>query len=123
MLLVEAELLEGQGFRVEVVNMRFVKPLDRRLVQSVATRIPTIVTVEDNVIQGGFGAAVLEELQQIGMTHVGVKLHGLPDGFVDHGTPEELYRMLRLDGQGIAEVTKAFLESRAEQGSARLVEL
>lgn len=106
-----AELLAKEGIEAEVVNMRFVKPLDDDLVRSVASRINSLVTVEDNVTNGGFGSAVLESLSRQGITNVLVKLHGLPDAFVDHGTPQELHRILKLDPEGIAAVTREFLSS------------
>ncbi|OGU69955.1 MAG: 1-deoxy-D-xylulose-5-phosphate synthase [Ignavibacteria bacterium RIFCSPLOWO2_02_FULL_55_14] len=117
-----AELLTKEGIEAEVVNMRFVKPLDLDIVSSIAARIPNFLTIEDNVIQGGFGSAVLEGLQSIGSTDTAVKLHGLPDDFVEHGTPQELYHMLKLDAPGIAEVAKAFLASRQQSGSFALAE-
>ena len=119
--LTAAEDLARQGVEAEVVHMRFVKPLDRRLLQSVATRIPNIVTIEDNVIAGGFGSAVLEELQHIGMSHVAVRTHGHPDTYVEHGSPAELYRILKLDAPGIAEVVKDFIESRRDVNSQEFV--
>jgi 1-deoxy-D-xylulose-5-phosphate synthase len=107
-----AALLESEGVSAEVVNMRFVKPLDLTVLESIVHRFDSIVTVEDNVIQGGFGSAVLEGLQTIGATHCSVKLHGLPDTFIDHGSPAELYRLCKLDAKGITEVTREFLRSK-----------
>jgi 1-deoxy-D-xylulose-5-phosphate synthase len=106
-----ASLLEPEGINAEVVNMRFVKPLDLAMLESIARRFDSIVTVEDNVIQGGFGSAVLEALQTIGASHCSVKLHGLPDKFVEHGSPAELYKLCGLDAKGIADVTRGFLKS------------
>lgn len=107
-----AALLEQEGIQAEVVNMRFVKPLDIEMLESIARRFDAIVTVEDNVIQGGFGSAVLEALQTVGATHVAVKLHGLPDKFIDQGSPSELYKICRIDAKGIAEITQEFLTSK-----------
>ncbi len=115
-----ADLLAKEGIEAEVVNMRFVKPLDDDLVKSVASRINTLVTVEDNVTNGGFGSAVLESLSRQGITNVSVKLHGLPDTFVDHGTPQELHRILKLDAEGIAAVTREFLSSTAGKSAYEL---
>jgi 1-deoxy-D-xylulose-5-phosphate synthase len=116
-----AELLAADVIEAEVVNMRFVKPIDDDLVRSVAQRIDTFVTVEDNVIDGGFGSAVLESLSKQALTHVAVKLHGLPNDFVEHGTPNELYQMLKLDAQGIAQVVREFLHSRENAGTPQLI--
>jgi 1-deoxy-D-xylulose-5-phosphate synthase len=106
-----AELLREDGIDAEVVNMRFVKPLDEILLQSLAQRISVFMTVEDNVVQGGFGSGVLETLSRLGISHVAVKVHGLPDEFIEHGTPEELHRILKLDAAGIAETAKKHLNT------------
>jgi 1-deoxy-D-xylulose-5-phosphate synthase len=103
-----AELLEAEGLSVEVVNMRFVKPLDERLLADVAARHTRVVTVEDNVITGGFGGAVAEAFAALGATHLRLRLHGLPDAFVDHGSPAELARDTALDTPGIAAVVRSF---------------
>ncbi|MGB2868243.1 MAG: 1-deoxy-D-xylulose-5-phosphate synthase [Bacteroidota bacterium] len=117
-----AELLAQDGIEAEVVNMRFVKPLDEELIRSLARRFNSIVTVEDNVIQGGFGSAVLEAISRNGLTDVALKLHGLPDDFVEHGSPKELYQLLKLDGPGVAGITKEFLTSRHGRTALELVE-
>jgi 1-deoxy-D-xylulose-5-phosphate synthase len=106
-----AELLRGDGIDAEVINMRFVKPLDEGLLQSLAQRINIFMTVEDNVIHGGFGSGVLETLSRLGISHVSVKVHGLPDEFIEHGTPEELHRIVKLDAAGIAETAKNHLNT------------
>lgn len=107
-----AALLEKEGISAEVVNMRFIKPLDERLIESLAARFENIVTVEDNSVLGGFGSAVAETLQRFGLTNVSLKVHGLPDRFIDQGSPSELYRALKLDAAGIAEIVKEFLATK-----------
>ena len=84
-------LLADQGVSAMVVDCRFVKPIDRELICSMAEKIPRIITVEEHVCQGGFGSAVLECLNDEGMTGVTVKRIGLPDIFIEHG-PQELLR-------------------------------
>jgi 1-deoxy-D-xylulose-5-phosphate synthase len=106
-----AQLLSTEGIEAEVVNMRFVKPLDVELLRSIAARFGSVVTLEDHVIHGGFGSAVVEALAELGLTNLAVKVHGIPDQFIEHGTPAELHKLLKLDGQGIAEITKKFLAS------------
>jgi 1-deoxy-D-xylulose-5-phosphate synthase len=118
-----AGLLAAEGIEAEVVNMRFVKPLDDELVRSVCQRFDAVVTIEDNVTDGGFGSAVLESLSRQQLTGVAVRVHGLPNDFVEHGTPNELYRMLSLDGEGIARVVREFLLSRKQAGSSKSVAL
>ena len=106
-----SELLHNEGIEAEVVNMRFVKPLDEDLLKSLAQRINTFITIEDNVICGGFGAGVLEAMSRLAIFNVSVKTHGLPDEFIEHGSPAELYKMVKLDAVGIAEVAKEYLKS------------
>ncbi len=105
-----AEYLEKSGIRAEVVNMRFVKPVDADLLKDVASRFDHIVTIEDNSIVGGFGSAVVECYAQLGITNIKIKVHGIPDHFIDHGTPDELHRDVMLDAQGIAHVVNEFLQ-------------
>lgn len=109
-----AELLSAQDIEAEVVNMRFAKPIDDAIVRSLASRFDSFVTVEDNVTDGGFGAGVLESLSRQGLSGIHVRLHGLPNEFVEHGTPAELYRIVRLDAEGVAGVVREFLSERRQ---------
>jgi len=101
-----AALLEKDGIMVTVVNARFVKPLDRELILSVARECGVMVTVEENALQGGFGSAVLELLSAERITGLKVKRIGIPDRFIEHGTQAELREMLGLDAAGIAATVK-----------------
>ena len=80
--------------------MRFVKPLDERLLQDIATRYKYIVTLEDGARNGGFGSAVLEWMSDHGYSPRITRL-GLPDNFVEHGKVEELQRIVGIDKDGI----------------------
>ena len=95
--------LAERGVRATVVNCRFVKPIDVDLIAGVARRVPRIITVEENVRQGGFGSAVLEALNDQGITHVAVERLGVPDIFVEHGSPDVLRAKYGLDADGIVE--------------------
>ena len=86
-----AETLRSEGIACTVVDCRFLKPLDAEQIGELAARIPRIVTVEENVLQGGFGSAVLESLNDLGITGVALKRLGIPDQFVEHG-PQGLLR-------------------------------
>lgn len=105
-----AAILAEQGIDAEVVNARFVKPLDTAMIDDLASRIGRIITIEDGQIQGGFGSAVAEYIAQH-HHNVDLKIHGIDDIYVDHGTQEELHKDLLLDPEGIAEVAKDFLAS------------
>ncbi|NND90259.1 MAG: 1-deoxy-D-xylulose-5-phosphate synthase [Granulosicoccus sp.] len=93
-----------------LVNMRFVKPLDSALIDSVASSHDLIVTLEENAIAGGAGAGVLEHLSEVGAS-TPVKLIGLPDEFVEHGSREELLHHCRLDLDGLRKQIAALVEA------------
>ncbi len=97
--------------------MRFVKPLDGDLLRAVALRIPNLVTLEENVVIGGFGSAVSEFLAADGITGVRQLTLGIPDRFIDHGTPQELLADLGLDPPGIARSVAAFLAGARRNAS------
>jgi 1-deoxy-D-xylulose-5-phosphate synthase len=96
-----SERLEKEGFSVMVINARFIKPLDRNLISSVVSVVPRIVTIEDNVLQGGFGSAILEFLNKTEFSHIKIKRLGMPDKFIEQGSQEELRRIYGLDEEGI----------------------
>jgi 1-deoxy-D-xylulose-5-phosphate synthase len=85
-----AEELSREGIDSSVVNARFVKPLDRDLIMDEALRTRRVITLEENVAAGGFGAAVLELLHSEGASQVAVRIMALPDEFVTHGSRSEL---------------------------------
>ena len=91
-----------------VANMRFVKPLDVDLIQQLATSHDLIVTVEENAIMGGAGAAVLEAMQTFNLTTPTLCL-GLPDSFIEHGVHETMLAECGLDALGMIESIKAKL--------------
>ena len=95
-----AELLGSKGLDCAVVNARFAKPLDSDLITEVASRIKRVVTVEENVLPGGFGSAVLSLLSSV--ADISVLPIGIPDGFVEHGPQEILRANYGLDAEGIA---------------------
>ena len=98
------QLHEGKArikSKVGIYNMRFVKPLDEETLHHICQTYKRIVTVEDGVLQGGFGSAVLEFMADNGY-NLPVKRIGIPNQFVEHGSPAELYHMLGMDAEGIA---------------------
>jgi 1-deoxy-D-xylulose-5-phosphate synthase len=98
-----SEKLSSYGIEAMVVNMRFVKPLDEELLDYVFERFDKVVTVEENTIRGGFGSAVLEYAAMRGVKNVKFLIHGIPDEFIEHGTQNELWGMLKLDPDGLVE--------------------
>ena len=104
-----AELLEKQGVSAMVINARFVKPLDRNLISSAALMVPRIITVEENILQGAFGSAVLEFLNTVDIPHVRIKRLGIPDIFVEQGSQEELRKIYGIDEEGICMAAHSIL--------------
>ena len=84
-------------------DMRFLKPLDEQIMQEVASRYRRIITIEDGVTTGGLGSAVLEWLSDH-QRQIEVVRMGLPDRFVEHGTPAELYHLVGIDKEAILRV-------------------
>jgi 1-deoxy-D-xylulose-5-phosphate synthase len=101
-----AEKLEEVGIRAAVVNSRFLKPLDGDLICDWAKRIGNVLTVEENVLLGGFGSAVLELLQERGLFSAHVKRLGIPDLFVEHGPQTLLRAKYGIDENGIFNAAK-----------------
>lgn len=95
-----AAALEKEGLSVGVVNCRFVKPLDKGLVDIVSSS-GRVLVVEENIRQGGFGGAILELFNDMGLKNVLVKRIGLPDKFVEHGPQDILREKYGLDSAGI----------------------
>jgi 1-deoxy-D-xylulose-5-phosphate synthase len=101
--------LAAKEIQATVVDARFAKPLDSKLIIDIARRIKYMVTVEENVLGGGFGSSVLSLLQRAGVSDVRLKSIGIPDEFVEHGTQTILRAKYDLDAKGIARQTLLLL--------------
>jgi 1-deoxy-D-xylulose-5-phosphate synthase len=106
-----AELLAKEGIEVAVINARFIKPLDETLIAKYCTPGAKIITVEEGSLAGGFGSAVLERVQDLGID--GVRFHciAIPDEYVHHGAQDVLRAQYDLDAAGIAKRVRAFVAS------------
>jgi 1-deoxy-D-xylulose-5-phosphate synthase len=105
-----ASMLRERGMNATVVNARFVKPLDEDLICSLAEETQFFLTVEENALQGGFGSAVLELLEEKHLTHITCKRLGIPDTFVEHGGQEILRHKYGIDADGIFQAAVILLE-------------
>jgi len=103
-----SELL-SLGISATIVNCRFVKPLDANLICSLAGKIPIIITVEENVLQGGFGSAILECLNDNNITSFSLKRIGIADTFVEHGSQNLLRAKYNIDSQAIVNTAKELM--------------
>jgi 1-deoxy-D-xylulose-5-phosphate synthase len=106
-----AEKLEAEGIECEVINMRFIKPIDDSRLDDIAERFSKIVTLEENTLVGGFGSSVLEYFSEKNYKNDILRI-GLPDKFVDHGTQEELHNSLGIDPENIVKKIKLFFENK-----------
>lgn len=101
-----AQRLQKSGIECTVVNARYVKPLDEALLLQLAKSHQNIITIEENVIAGGFGSAVAEFLAAKGVRGVNLKILGLPDRFITHGPTEVLLENCGLDTEGICRAVR-----------------
>lgn len=92
---------EKSSRSVAVYSLRYVKPLDEELIENIGRRFDRIVTVEDGILRGGVGEAVIASLARKGL-HPEVRMLGIDDKFVEHGTPAELYALCGYDEEGIS---------------------
>ena len=102
-------MLKKHNISATVVNCRFVKPLDAELIGSLSRKIPRIITIEENVRQGGFGSAVLECLADQEITGFRLKVIGIPDTFVEHGAQEFLRSKYCVDASAIFNAAKKLM--------------
>ncbi|MCD6584977.1 MAG: 1-deoxy-D-xylulose-5-phosphate synthase [Desulfobacteraceae bacterium] len=102
-------LLQKKNIDATVVNCRFVKPLDAELICDLAKKIPHIITIEENIRQGGFGSAVLELLHDEGIHNLQIKRLGVHDTFVEHGPRKLLLKKYGIDAQAIVTAAESMM--------------
>ncbi len=103
--------LRKDNIQCELINMRFVKPIDKKMLDEIANKFDKIITIEENSIVGGFGSGVLEYFSEKNYKN-DILCLGLPDKFIEHGTQAELHKLLKIDTDGIIENVKAFLNNK-----------
>jgi 1-deoxy-D-xylulose-5-phosphate synthase len=106
------ETLNGLGITATVVNCRFVKPLDNDLICALAKKIPRVITIEENVLAGGFGSAVLEAFNEEGLIGIQVERIGIADTFVEHGPQQLLRSLYGVDAPAIVKAAKRLMSGK-----------
>lgn len=101
-----ASILEADGKSCEVINARFLKPIDKETILESITKTKEVITIEDNILKGGLGTAVEDIINEEGLTDVRLKKYGYPDEFISHGSVGEIEKKYGLDAQSIAEDVK-----------------
>jgi 1-deoxy-D-xylulose-5-phosphate synthase len=104
-----AERLSRENIEATVVNMRFLKPVDEELLHSIMKSNKNIVTVENGTVVGGLGS-LIAEFAQLNGYDINLKILGVPDRFIEHGTPEELFAQCGFDSDGICHSIKELLK-------------
>jgi 1-deoxy-D-xylulose-5-phosphate synthase len=104
-------ILKESGINCELINMRFIKPLDTDRLDEIAARHDKIVTLEENNLPGGFGSAVLEYLAENNFKNDILRI-GIPDKFIDHGTQSQLHKELAIDPEGIVKRITSFCNQK-----------
>ena len=113
-----ARKLEGEGVPTSVLNARFTKPVDREMVEFYARTVDVVLTLEDHVLAGGFGSAVLEVLSSLDLQTPVVRI-GWPDQFIEHGNPEALRQKYGLSVEAALEKLRPYLkQEKAEKRDA-----
>ena len=100
--------LKNDGLNPGHYDMRFAKPLDESLLHEVCRQYPKLITVEDGTVEGGFGSAILEFMAEHGYKN-DIRILGIPDRLVEHGTPKELHRECGYDAEGIADTVREMM--------------
>jgi 1-deoxy-D-xylulose-5-phosphate synthase len=106
--------VKADGINPAHYDMRFAKPLDEEMLHEVFAKFNKIITVEDGTVVGGFGSAVLEFMN----THsykTEVKILGIPDRLVEHGSPKQLYDEIGIDANGIAAAIREMVNINIQQ--------
>ncbi len=109
-----AAILERDGYSAAVINPRFIKPLDREMLDRYASRVAAFVTFEDHVKMGGFGTAVVEALEEMGRAVPVVRI-GWPDQFIEHGKIDQLRARYGLTVDAACEQVLPLLAARRHQ--------
>ena len=114
--------VKSEGINPAHYDMRFVKPLDEELLHEVFARYSKIITVEDGTVLGGFGSAILEFMNIHGYK-AEVKIMGIPDRLVEHGTPKQLYEEIGLDANAIATVIREIIKEKVTVAASLIASL
>ncbi|MDM5298683.1 1-deoxy-D-xylulose-5-phosphate synthase [Bacillus pumilus] len=111
-----AEQLQKEGKSIRVVNARFIKPLDEGMLNEIVSEGIPILTIEEAVLQGGFGSSVLESLHDKKASHIKVERMGIPDEFIEHGSVDALLEEIGLTSAQVAQQLRDLLPATPRKG-------
>ncbi len=118
---IAADFLEKQKISAAVINARYVKPIDKNLVNYYAVKTKKIITVEEGILEGGFGSKVLSTINESGIENVQVQNIGLPDLFVEHGNRDLLLNKYKLNSDCLIESALKMLEKKPAKKAVKLL--
>ena len=98
-----AETLASRGVNCGVINARFAKPLDLSIIEQALKAAPRLITLEEHLVTGGFGSATLELAEQKGLDREAIRVHAIPDQFIDHGPQAYQRAKFHLDAPGVVD--------------------
>jgi len=103
------KILGEEGYNIGLVNPRYIKPFDKEMILDLAGKYDKIITVEEGVLNGGFGMMINEFLSENDYKGK-VRCFGIDDQFVEHGSVSELRKMLKIDGESIADSIRQWMK-------------
>lgn len=101
-----SDILADRNIDCEIINARFLKPLDYTNIKKSIEKKRNVITIEDGILKGGLGSGIIELINNFKINNVNIKTYGYDDNFVQHGSVEELEKMNKLDAQSIANEQK-----------------
>ena len=101
-----AEIVEKQGISVEIINARFLKPLDDKTIENSILKTRNVITIEDGILRGGLATSIIEIVNKLKLNDIEIKNYGYDDKFVQHGSVDELEKINGLDAENIAKEIK-----------------
>ncbi|PLR76446.1 1-deoxy-D-xylulose-5-phosphate synthase [Bacillus sp. V3-13] len=110
-----AAILEKQGISVKVVNARFIKPLDENMLKGILNEAMPVFTIEEAVLQGGFGSAVLEFAHNHGYHNARIERMGIPDQFIEHGSVTELLEEIGMTVENVVQKMKILARKKQKR--------
>ncbi|QXX28655.1 1-deoxy-D-xylulose-5-phosphate synthase [Bacillus velezensis] len=116
MALEAAEELQKEGLSVRVVNARFIKPIDKQMMKAILNEGLPILTIEEAVLEGGFGSTILEYAHELGMYHTPIDRMGIPDRFIEHGSVTALLEEIGLTKAEVMNRIKLLMPPKTHKG-------
>ena len=101
-----SNILKGKGIEAEIINARFLKPLDDETIENSIIKTKNVITIEDGILRGGLATSIIEIINKLKLNDIEIHNYGYNDNFVQHGNVDELEKIYGLDAESIAEKSK-----------------